>query len=686
MKRVFPWRLLLPCLPALALLPFLGRFPYAAYSAYSDLAISHYPNLLYLQHALREFGQVPLWSNTILSGYPFAANPLSGLWYPPGWLALLFPLPFGLNLVTALHAALGGVGMYCFLRGESLRAASAAFGGLAFAALPRLAAHFASGHWTLVMAACWTPWLLWSARKGSVLQAVFFGAILLADLRWAVYAGLLWSGYAAWHALRACQPGLKQIARVVLRIAIYAMVGLLMAAPLLLPLAEYSSLSTRAQMGAEGSLYLSLPLARLAGFLVPSLDGNTEWTVYPGAMLTLALIWYGLQPRRWRGKGFWLISVALAILLALGANIPGGALLARLPGFSMLRVPARSLLVAGFALAVLAAHLLDDLIGSDQLKQRSAYFSRLASAGAAGLTLLAASGVTLLSGEAPVNFWWGAAFLVAGVAVILLRDAGRIGPRTWTAAAFCLLALDLFGVSAQSMYFRSAPDVLAEGAQAAEWISQQPGEFRVYSPDYSLPQQTAAAYGLELVNGIDPLQLRQYAGELSQAAGISLDGYDVVLPPLAENGDAGQPDAALLGRYNVFYVASRAKLDVDGLVEVEKFDNVRVYRNVLVQPRAWVEGGAVKNRIIQPNRITLQASGPGRLVLAEIAYPGWQATVDGQRARMETAGLLRAVTLEAGDHTVEFLFRPWRVYAGLGLSLAGIVCVILLSCWRKVRR
>jgi len=576
--------------------------------------------------------------------------------------------------------------MFCFLRGEGLRDAPAAFGGLAFAALPRLAAHFASGHWTLVMAVCWTPWLLWSARKGSVLQAFFFGATLLADLRWAVYAGLLWGGYAVWQALRFEQSRRKQIISAILRIAMLAGIGLLLAAPLLLPLAEYTGLSTRTQMGAEGSLYLSLPLARLAGFLVPSLDGNTEWTVYPGALLTLALIWYSLQPRRWRGKEFWLVCVILSVGLALGDNLPGGALLARLPGFSLLRVPARSLLVAGFALTVLAAHLLDDLTGNDQLKQRSAYFSRLASAGAAALTLLAALGVTLLSGEAPVNFWWGAAFLVAGVAVILLRDAGRIGPRAWTAAAFCLLALDLFGVSAQSMYFRPAADVLAEGAQAVEWISQQPGAFRVYSPDYSLPQQTAAAYGLELANGIDPLQLRQYAGELSRAAGIPLDGYDVVLPPLAEDGDAGQPDAALLGQYNVFYVASRARLDVDGLVQVEKFDDIRVYRNILAQPRAWVEGGAVEKLNIQPNRITLQASGPGRLVLAEIAYPGWQMIVNGQPVRIETAGLLRAVTLEAGEHTVEFLFRPWRVYAGLGLSLAGIVCILLLARWRKVRR
>ncbi|HEX2980540.1 MAG TPA: hypothetical protein VHO48_09775, partial [Anaerolineaceae bacterium] len=85
-------------LPLVMLLPFLGQFAYPIHSSFSDLAISHYPNAVFLRRSILVYGQIPLWSGSILSGYPFAANPLSGLWYPPGWLALLFPLPFGLNL------------------------------------------------------------------------------------------------------------------------------------------------------------------------------------------------------------------------------------------------------------------------------------------------------------------------------------------------------------------------------------------------------------------------------------------------------------------------------------------------------------------------------------------------------------------------------------------------------------
>jgi hypothetical protein len=98
-------------LPDLILLPHLSQFPFQPEGQFSDLLISHYPNGIYIQQSIREWKTIPLWSDNILSGYPFAANPLAGLFYLPGWLALLFPLPFGFNLLVAFHLVFGGVGM-----------------------------------------------------------------------------------------------------------------------------------------------------------------------------------------------------------------------------------------------------------------------------------------------------------------------------------------------------------------------------------------------------------------------------------------------------------------------------------------------------------------------------------------------------------------------------------------------
>ena len=191
--------LLLFLVPPLVLLPSIGQFYYAPGSSFSDLAISHYPNALFLLNAIKTGQGFPWWSPSILSGYPFAADPLSGLWYPPGLLALLLPLPAGFNLIVFVHMVFSGIGTFVWLRSRGLKSWAALAGGLAFEGLPKLVAHFAAGHLTLFYAAAWTPWLLLvvrqAAAEGGLRRGALAGAclalIFLADVRWAFYAAAL---------------------------------------------------------------------------------------------------------------------------------------------------------------------------------------------------------------------------------------------------------------------------------------------------------------------------------------------------------------------------------------------------------------------------------------------------------------------------------------------------------------
>ncbi|MEW6569136.1 MAG: hypothetical protein AB1449_13425, partial [Chloroflexota bacterium] len=131
---------------------------------YSDILISHLPNAIWLREALARWHQVPLWNPLILSGAPFAADPLSGMWYPPNWLAMVLPATLAFNLLFWIHLAWGGYGLYRLLRAEGVGAAGALLGGLLFSGTPKWVGHIGLGHLGLVSAVGWTPWCLLAVR------------------------------------------------------------------------------------------------------------------------------------------------------------------------------------------------------------------------------------------------------------------------------------------------------------------------------------------------------------------------------------------------------------------------------------------------------------------------------------------------------------------------------------------
>jgi len=81
-----------------------------------------------------------------------------------------------------------------------------------------------------------------------------------------------------------------------------------------------------------------------------------------------------------------------------------------------------------------------------------------------------------------------------------------------------------------------------------------------------------------------------------------------------------------------------------------------------------------------PNQATIRAviPEPRYLVLADTAYPGWEAYVDGRRVEILAANAaFRAVALPAGEHKVRFAYRPrsfsvGAVVSGIALCALGV--------------
>jgi uncharacterized membrane protein YfhO len=68
-------------------------------------------------------------------------------------------------------------------------------------------------------------------------------------------------------------------------------------------------------------------------------------------------------------------------------------------------------------------------------------------------------------------------------------------------------------------------------------------------------------------------------------------------------------------------------------------------------------------------------------------YPGWRATVDGEGAKVARANYaFRAIALEAGAHEVILSYQPRSLIAGMivsGAALIAVLLALLVSSWGK---
>ncbi len=88
-------------------------------------------------------------------------------------------------------------------------------------------------------------------------------------------------------------------------------------------------------------------------------------------------------------------------------------------------------------------------------------------------------------------------------------------------------------------------------------------------------------------------------------------------------------------------------------------------------------------RIIRedPGRVELVAhlKTPGLVVLADTYYPGWRLMVNGQSTEiLRTNGAMRGGLVGAGEHWLVYEYDPASVKVGAGLTVLGIVALVML--------
>jgi hypothetical protein len=91
--------------------------------------------------------------------------------------------------------------------------------------------------------------------------------------------------------------------------------------------------------------------------------------------------------------------------------------------------------------------------------------------------------------------------------------------------------------------------------------------------------------------------------------------------------------------------------------------------------------GTIHETTFSNGRVRVDYSSPEEsyLVIRNQYYPGWKVLVDGVRSEVFRADLLfQGVRVPPGRHEVEFIYAPLSLKIGLGLSVVGLVSLVML--------
>lgn len=452
--------------------------------------------------------------------------------------------------------------------------------------------------------------------------------------------------------------------------------------------------------------YSSTPSSVVA-IVVPWL-GNNNAAVFAGiVVLSLALIavfakWHILWVRLFTFLGLG------GLLLALGGwNLFHGLLYAVLPIFQMTRNPNRLVFLFSLALAILAAFGLDYLRAG--LQGPLIRIVRNALLGLAGFLFALQIAAPALGKTGPNDFVLMLALIALLCGTVLVAgQCGALSNRFVTVAVMALAFMELGNVCT-ALYRERIPQQsasflpnLTQFRDIAEFLHKQPGPVRINAMEVTNGFNFGDWEGIDTLTGF--------------GAGVTKNLFSLDWPSVRTQN--------LLA---VSYTLSKQPPRGDQQEVFHSTGGVSVLRNVDALPRARIahhietasSPKELAKRVNDPtfdarNNALILGPGPvlesctgdeqahitkrtansviidatlacrGMLVLADVYYPGWIATIDGHAMPIYPAYVaLRGVVLERGVHQVEFHYRPASALIGAVMSITGILGACVLVFWNR---
>ena len=585
-------------------------------------------------------------------GEPYLANPQTGLFYPPAWLATVVDPWRAVGLEVGLHLAILATG--CAALAAQLGAGPAVSVAAGWAVTLAGPSVSAAGVLNNLTALAWLPWLWWSVlRRGRRTTALFAALSFLAGEPQLAVVGLLVAVTLA--------PTRRTVVALV--------IGAGLTAAQAIPFVAWVAAGDRGPTHpASGAVAGHVKLARVPELVVPgapSASGEGEGFLEQISLPAWVLILAGIAP--WRRAGaarrlaLWGWGVVVVSVLA---GLPAGAEVWTRLSLGLLRYPSRLLFVAVVTLIPVAA--------SCTAARRTSLWQGVAAAsalllvalliGAAALpTALAALGAGLvLSSPFPAaGAMVGALALLPGAVDALHLTRGTSPP-----AVPCLE----FQRGSGRVF------VLEPSREQLAWARREPG----WRPAALGWGYTPLLDGRRTVRSFAPVSSRRLAAHLAQA----------------DRGPEGQWWLDTLAASRVV-----AQHPVDALMPLCSWESYRVLDNPTAWPEAvvaasppavgrrWEAGGEILGEQGDDARRQWRvAVGNGGGVLLWLVTPdeGWRFEVDG---RWVTAivgpGIIQAVPVAPGNHTVNARYRPPGLWAGLAISSLAVLALLGVP-WRRL--
>ncbi len=687
-------------------------------------------------------GRLPLWSENFNSGHPFLADVQSAIFYPIGLLFTLGVVALrgadyallDLELEAILHFILAGAFTYLFARrllgsrpAALLSALTFTFGGYLTGYPPQQLA--------ILETATWLPLALLlldeavgrpipspaqagegegggtppregkgpgdrSALRYYAAAGVVLGIAALAGhpqtFMFVVYACAV---YWAWRIYTSD----RQFRRRLLPFIFALVLGAGISAAQTLPTFEYQMVSTRAGIGwAEAAS--GFPTLDPLQMILPGYASAFQSPLYIGVLpLWLALL--ALLANRSRDRRFWAGLALGSLVVSFGAYVFAYAVLYLfVPGFALFRGQERLALIVSFSLALLAGYGMSDLLPpSDPARARRA-FPLLP----AGITISLVMVLTMYvaAKEHPTGrlFFLGdrgglmvLLFLLATV-LAAARLSNVLKPHPFVAYTIALVAFDLFSIN--NAAYNADPQPRYPTTPIIQAIQSDHDIFRVVD-EGKMPGHFGIAYRLEEIGGISPLRTARYDALLELPPETLWPLLNVRYVITGRPGFANAQVVANDGDTRLLRLQNdrpRAWIPVEVQERVEDRAALEAMANPAFNPAATayladaLPFPSVPNQAYTPiefktrapEHLVLSFSTPtdGLLMLSEVYYPGWSATVDGVPTPILRADVaLRAVPVRAGRHAVEMVYDPWSVKIGIGVTvvtllIAGLVILV----------